>query len=105
MHWKPTYCRNVCGMAGIRRWRCARQMQSRSQTRPEIENWTSRKRRAASTAWWRWRWLKRSEEHTSDIQALMRNSYDVFCLKKNTAASKIVTRDKKNTKDNTKKTE
>src|SRR3546814_1923522 len=26
----------------------------------------------------------RSEEHTSDLQSLMRNSYAVFCLKKNT---------------------
>src|SRR3546814_3362078 len=26
---------------------------------------------------------KRSEEHTSEIQSLMRNSYAVFCLKKN----------------------
>src|SRR3546814_6154557 len=26
----------------------------------------------------------RSEEHTSELQSLMRNSYDVFCLKKNT---------------------
>src|SRR3546814_8013248 len=26
--------------------------------------------------------LLRSEEHTSAIQSLMRNSYDVFCLKK-----------------------
>src|SRR3546814_2958376 len=25
---------------------------------------------------------KRSEEHTSELQSLMRNSYDVFCLKK-----------------------
>src|SRR3546814_7899044 len=25
---------------------------------------------------------KRSEEHTSDLQSLMRISYDVFCLKK-----------------------
>src|SRR3546814_2573087 len=25
---------------------------------------------------------ERSEEHTSEIQSLMRNSYDVFCLKK-----------------------
>src|SRR3546814_3912050 len=24
---------------------------------------------------------KRSEEHTSELQSLMRNSYDVFCLK------------------------
>src|SRR3546814_4470329 len=26
---------------------------------------------------------KRSEEHTSELQALMRNSYAAFCLKKN----------------------
>src|SRR3546814_4217379 len=26
----------------------------------------------------------RSEEHTSELQSLMRSSYDVFCLKKNT---------------------
>src|SRR3546814_5507907 len=28
--------------------------------------------------------LNRSEEHTSDLQSLMRNSYAVFCLKKKT---------------------
>src|SRR3546814_1882138 len=27
--------------------------------------------------------LDRSEEHTSELQSLMRNSYAVFCLKKN----------------------
>src|SRR3546814_1237274 len=27
---------------------------------------------------------KRSEEHTSELQSLMRNSYAVFCLKKKT---------------------
>src|SRR3546814_10886184 len=29
------------------------------------------------------RWNKRSEEHTSELQSLMRISYAVFCLKKN----------------------
>src|SRR3546814_1418423 len=29
-------------------------------------------------------WLVRSEEHTSDLQSLMRISYAVFCLKKKT---------------------
>src|SRR3546814_3724436 len=30
-----------------------------------------------------WRWSRqRSEEHTSELQSLMRNSYAVFCLKK-----------------------
>src|SRR3546814_4522589 len=28
--------------------------------------------------------IDRSEEHTSELQSLMRNSYAVFCLKKNT---------------------
>src|SRR3546814_7199898 len=30
------------------------------------------------------KYLVRSEEHTSDLQSLMRISYAVFCLKKNT---------------------
>src|SRR3546814_4281912 len=29
-----------------------------------------------------WRVLRRSEEHTSELQSLMRISYAVFCLKK-----------------------
>src|SRR3546814_4340119 len=29
-------------------------------------------------------WLRRSEEHTSELQSLMRISYAVFCLKKKT---------------------
>src|SRR3546814_8914197 len=31
----------------------------------------------------------RSEEHTSDLQSLMRNSYAVFCLKKNKPSNTI----------------
>src|SRR3546814_5109739 len=34
-------------------------------------------------------WLTRSEEHTSELQSLMRNSYAVFCLKKTTPRQKI----------------
>src|SRR3546814_9922436 len=34
---------------------------------------------------------RRSEEHTSDLQSLMRISYAVFCLKKKTYASSLVT--------------
>src|SRR3546814_10736244 len=30
---------------------------------------------------------RRSEEHTSELQSLMRNSYAVFCLQKNTTSS------------------
>src|SRR3546814_8016163 len=29
-----------------------------------------------------WGRIERSEEHTSELQSLMRNSYAVFCLKK-----------------------
>src|SRR3546814_9902277 len=29
-----------------------------------------------------WGWIDRSEEHTSELQSLMRISYAVFCLKK-----------------------
>src|SRR3546814_1049431 len=35
------------------------------------------------------RGLERSEEHTSDIQSLMRISYAVFCLKKQTPHTTI----------------
>src|SRR3546814_4567982 len=31
----------------------------------------------------------RSEEHTSELQSLMRNSYAVFCLKKKKATNKL----------------
>src|SRR3546814_6634655 len=34
---------------------------------------------------------KRSEEHTSELQSLMRISYAVFCLKKKTKISKLTT--------------
>src|SRR3546814_8315700 len=34
--------------------------------------------------------LKRSEEHTSELQSLMRISYAVFCLKKNKPRKKVV---------------
>src|SRR3546814_2641787 len=38
---------------------------------------------ASSSANWRsWCWSCRSEEHTSELQSLMRISYAVFCLKK-----------------------
>src|SRR3546814_3324661 len=40
---------------------------------------------------WNYRWLERSEEHTSELQSLMRISYAVFCLKKKTKKKKIMT--------------
>src|SRR3546814_7086273 len=44
---------------------------------PPAEHRTRRIERAA-----------RSEEHTSELQSLMRNSYAVFCLKKKTKTNK-----------------
>src|SRR3546814_8763431 len=38
--------------------------------------------RAGSTSAWRCWFKARSEEHTSELQSLMRISYAVFCLKK-----------------------
>src|SRR3546814_5654759 len=37
-----------------------------------------------SLQWWMVRPIQRSEEHTSELQSLMRISYAVFCLKKKT---------------------
>src|SRR3546814_8810167 len=45
-------------------------------------------------------WLLRSEEHTSELQSLMRISYDGFCLKKN--KNKIIDRKQINTTYNKK---
>src|SRR3546814_4045455 len=36
--------------------------------------------------------LQRSEEHTSELQSLMRISYAVFCLKKNTTPKRRTTK-------------
>src|SRR3546814_5863658 len=46
-------------------------------------------RAAVQTAAGRHRVAGRSEEPTSELQSLMRNSYDVFCLKKTNKHSSI----------------
>src|SRR3546814_3771813 len=43
---------------------------------------TGRERRRTITSRVSSRWSSRSEEHTSELQSLMRISYAVFCLKK-----------------------
>src|SRR3546814_6312985 len=48
--------------------------------RPEIDQIPSRSTQMGRTGWL----AKRSEEHTSELQSLMRTSYAVFCLKKKT---------------------
>src|SRR3546814_3312535 len=40
--------------------------------------------KAEVATWPFFAWLARSEEHTSELQSLMRISYAVFCLKKKT---------------------
>src|SRR3546814_7897430 len=47
---------------------------------------------AGSHAWAVWMIIAiiRSEEHTSELQSLMRLSYAVFCLTKNTIESKTI---------------
>src|SRR3546814_5210929 len=47
-------------------------------------------RRRASCAPWR-REERRSEEHTSELQSLMRISYAVFCLKKKKPKASMIT--------------
>src|SRR3546814_2648061 len=48
-------------------------------------------RRPHCTARFRAITLERSEEHTSELQSLMRISYAVFCLKKKTQLNKHIT--------------
>src|SRR3546814_7567114 len=59
-------------------------------TLPEVRRDRARPGRAAA--------CERSEEHTSELQSLMRISYAVFCLKKKTTKVK---RPKNNTKPDT----
>src|SRR3546814_3553822 len=42
----------------------------------------------------------RSEEHTSELQSLMRISYAVFCLKKKTKTNQALTQEKHNIQKN-----
>src|SRR3546814_8344032 len=48
--------------------------------------------------------MARSEEHTSELQSLMRNSYAVFCLKKKQTIASHSFKQKQNTKKYTSKT-
>src|SRR3546814_3045234 len=68
-------CTNVPFKRSLLEWSCT---SGRSCDGPSIRTVDD----AASTAHWR------SEEHTSELQSLMRNSYAVFCLKKKTQKPK-----------------
>src|SRR3546814_9979655 len=66
--------------ASARRGRAARRS-----SRAACASHAGRSPRGGTSMWWKWtppRTPGRSEEHTSELQSLMRISYAVFCLKK-----------------------
>src|SRR3546814_4005681 len=93
----PTCGQRACGWCGgqsaSRRHlpRTARNPQAPVRTFPHsIRPKTRRRSNSMKRTSWSWKMLMtmknrqscRSEEHTSELQSLMRNSYAVFCLKK-----------------------
>src|SRR3546814_3481332 len=62
----------------------ARLPEIRSHLPPAPAAATEPRRRKAGTRCWSHHARPRSEEHTSELQSLMRISYAVFCLKKKT---------------------
>src|SRR3546814_2093577 len=63
-------------------------------TVPSLPGWTKRQRPyskpKASRSWLTVATSTRSEEHTSELQSLMRISYAVFCLKKKNQSPHII---------------
>src|SRR3546814_15324001 len=47
----------------------------------QTNNWIQMLLATPVVLWAGWPFFERSEEHTSELQSLMRNSYAVFCLK------------------------
>src|SRR3546814_5318686 len=74
--WVP--CKRSAPLAGRIRIRpdapCASAVGRGSDTRGDVLNWAATPDSSTDE--------ERSEEHTSELQSLMRNSYAVFCLKK-----------------------
>src|SRR3546814_10057879 len=58
----------------------------KASTKPWPNHWRARIRSPLVTKYF----LRRSEEHTSELQSLMRISYAVFCLKKKTQVDRLV---------------
>src|SRR3546814_2639565 len=67
---------------------------------PQLRQELARLYTDTRTGLWNAQWGKRSEEHTSELQSLMRRSYAVFCLKKkkNNPYSKATHQSQKSTK-------
>src|SRR3546814_5964461 len=70
--------RNLCGKRHGRRWAGAGESIGRTDIRGLADTPGSPEHPAQSLR----SWPERSEEHTSELQSLMRISYAVFCLKK-----------------------
>src|SRR3546814_7107960 len=86
--------RQQCAQAGSGgdRWRQPRRPRERRRSTARGGR-TRAASRASDTDQWRSpRSLTRSEEHTSELQSLMRISYAVFCLKKQTTPKHKETR-------------
>src|SRR3546814_10490647 len=73
-------CRGLRQLPGQRMFAPTRPDQKDIHGRPLWREWPRRGRPKAGSAPGGRR--QRSEEHTSELQSLMRNSYAVFCLKK-----------------------
>src|SRR3546814_10451084 len=85
-HW-PLQCRQVvdsglaaCSGAGAESSRMTTVESGCSRLDPRAE--PAMRERPPGPVPARLTWIKRSEEHTSELQSLMRISYAVFCLKK-----------------------
>src|SRR3546814_9045684 len=77
-------CRLRLLAAGARQCRFRRRR--RDMSAPQARNWPVRlalRSAAFAERWFPDAYVFRSEEHTSELQSLMRISYAVFCLKKN----------------------
>src|SRR3546814_2079799 len=70
--------------AGVRRRRARRSPERPAghTVRPQLDGWCNQYHHQVARAGFRG--VDRSEEHTSELQSLMRISYAVFCLKKKT---------------------
>src|SRR3546814_2194838 len=77
-HRSHAVCQGQCGKQRLARWRCLQilPVQSRRYASSNQGVLKGGKIRNACS--------RRSEEHTSELQSLMRTSYAVFCLKKKT---------------------
>src|SRR3546814_2754437 len=74
----------------VRFGRCGGSVDPEQETNPCDQNRRQRRPQYASARQWP-RNTHRSEEHTSELQSLMRISYAVFCLKKQTNKQKKLT--------------